>query len=220
MIGLQRLEAPASFDLWWVDLQREPSPDEVAGLSNAERARCARFVFERDRRRYRAAHCALRHLLAVRCRQRPETLVFTEGAFGKPRLEGAATCAFSLSHSEDWALVLMADEGEIGVDVEALRSQPDRSALAAAHFTPRECAALAGLSGSEADLAFLRCWTRKEACLKAVGSGFAVDAASVDVGVDAAPQTVLVAGTLGPQALAVQSFEHEHGFVGALARVL
>jgi hypothetical protein len=64
-----------------------------------------------------------------------------------------------------------------------LRPVPDAAALAAEHFTRREQEALAALPARDRDQAFLTCWTRKEACLKAIGVGLLLSPQSFEVGI-------------------------------------
>jgi len=74
---------------------------------------------------------------------------------------------------------------EIGADVEAVRPLARAGGIASRFFTPSETAAiLARADGDERSLAFLRAWTRKEACLKASGDGLGESLASVEVPVD------------------------------------
>jgi 4'-phosphopantetheinyl transferase len=50
-----------------------------------------------------------------------------------------------------------------------------------AHFAPAEYAALQALPPSDRTDVFYRCWTRKEAYLKALGTGLSTDLASFEV---------------------------------------
>lgn len=146
-------------------------------LSEAEWVRARRFAFEHLRRRYCAARSALRVLLSQRLNVAAADVRFVEGANGKPYVEGAPECAFNLSHSDDVALIAIAQHAtrdEVGVDVEILRPMRDALALAERNYTEPECAPLRPLEGLARDTEFLRIWTRKEACLKALGSGLSV----------------------------------------------
>lgn len=160
------------------------APASLALLSSAERARAQRFVFARDRVRYVQAHAALRQLLAQALGQAdPAALVFGARADGKPWLPAAPRLRFNLSHSADTAVIALSDQAEVGVDVEHPHALPDALALAAAHATAAERAALATLpTPAQRAAAFLRLWTRKEACLKAVGSGLALAPHLLEVG--------------------------------------
>lgn len=196
--------------LWRVALDAPDALQWQSLLSDAERARAARFVFERDRLRYRAAHGALRHLLGI------GGLGFAEGEFGKPFLRERPGVAFNLSHSQSVALVAIG-KGEIGVDVELLRPMEDMPALAAAHFSAAEQRALADTTPDRQSRVFLEIWTRKEACVKALGAGLSIDTRSFHVGPAGAPIRV-DAGTRG--ALALSSFDIGPDAIASIARVL
>ncbi len=208
-------------EFWLVDLRCEPSPAMRSWLSSNELHKASRFVFERDRRRYLAAHTALRQLLAARTQTAPQDLQFTEGEFGKPALRDVARgCAFNLSHSEDEAALLICAEGEIGVDVEALRSMPDAQDLAQRNFSAEECAALSSVDPDLRDQAFLTGWTRKEACLKAIGSGLSIAPRTFTAGIAHDALRTRIATPQGIADVAVQSFCHEQRLLVAWARVL
>jgi 4'-phosphopantetheinyl transferase len=208
--------------LWRVDLDTAPAPEAAACLSEDEWERAHRFVFARDRNRFIAAHAALRGTLSAKTGVPGAFLDFTVGAFGKPMLVEPAGVRFNLSHSQSVALIGIADESEsdVGVDVELLRSMPDAEDLARTYFTEAERRALAAVVPSARDRAFLTCWTRKEACLKATGLGLSVDTRSFDVGVSCEPREVQLPGEDGVVRLALSSFDGGTGVVCAAARVL
>jgi len=206
--------------LWRVDLDQDPAAEGLAMLSDDEWARARRFAFERDRRRFLAAHAALRQLLSRHTDLPGASLSFVHGRFGKPTLEGhAGGVRFNLTHSGAIALIAFHPSADIGVDVEQLRHMPDAQAMAEAHFTPSERAALAALTGEARDRAFLQGWTRKEACLKAIGIGLGVDTRSFDVGVGAESRHVAMPAALGGQHIALASFGLGATALGALATV-
>ena len=94
---------------------------------------------------------------------------------------------------------------------------PDAAQLAEAHFTEDECEALALLHGPERERAFLHCWTRKEACLKAVGLGLGLDTRCFHVGIEADARSVWLPATVGSQRIALSSFALGNSALGALA---
>jgi 4'-phosphopantetheinyl transferase len=214
-----RLPAPPPFEVWLVPLGADGSSTDEALLDEQERGRAARFVFERDRRRFVAAHASLRRLLGQRTGQAPHALRFDQGPYGKPRLRGSPGCAFSLSHSGDLALVALAADGEIGVDLEPVQPMRDAEALVRQCLSEREQLHLHALPASEQPLAFLQAWTRKEACLKAVGTGLQIEPSAVETGIDAAQRRVSIATPEGRREIAVSSLVPAPGWVAALARV-
>jgi 4'-phosphopantetheinyl transferase len=143
-------------------------------LSDDERRRASRFVFDRDARRYIVARARLRQLLAARLGAPPESLEFAYGAHGKPalaqRFAGSGLC-FNVSHCDDVAVFALSNGPAIGVDVEAIRVMSDADAIAARLFTRRENQAYRALDWRDKPLGFFNCWTRKEAFVKALGEG-------------------------------------------------
>jgi 4'-phosphopantetheinyl transferase len=214
-----RLHAPPPFELWRVDLAAVPAAADLALLDAHERARSARFHFERDRGRYAAAHVALRRLLAQRTGRDVASLAIEAGPYGKPYLAGAPRCAFSLSHSDELALVAFADDGEIGVDLERVRPLSDLEGLERQCLTTAERHALAELAPDVRALAFLRRWTRKEACLKALGTGLHIEPSTFAVDGDAQAQEVCVSTISGPRNVRVHDVDVASGWVAAVARV-
>lgn len=205
--------------LWLVDLDARDHPEPA--LSPDEERRAARLAFERDRARYFAAHRALRRLLMAHAGLDAPSVVFTAGLFGKPALAGAPDWRFSLADCEDVALIGIAGGADdVGVDIERLRPVPDRFDLAAGLFTTAEQAELEATPPLRRDGAFLRGWTRKEACLKAIGSGLALEARHVAAGLAPGRRRVTMDAPHGRFTVVVQSLELGEMLVGAVARVI
>lgn len=216
-MSLYPLPGPSGTELWLVDLDQTgvPSP----WLAPAELARAERFHFEHDARRYRASHAALRQLLARRTGLDPLALHFEQGTYGKPRLATAQAPHFNLSHSGGWALIGICASAPIGVDIEAPRAMDDLLALAERNFSPRELEALRGLPENRQPQAFLRCWTRKEACLKALGSGLSVEPSVFEAGIAPEALSTTIGFGGGVCRMEVLSLDLPQGLQGAVARV-
>jgi len=212
--GLCSVEAPVCR---YVDLDEDAGPEAESILSVEELERAARLQFEADRRHYVAAHAALRRALAAHTGERAETLRFTHSAFGKPSLSGWHRVRFSLSHSRALGFIAIGERGPLGVDVEQLREVPDALELAGQHFTRSECEALAALPEVERHRAFLTCWTRKEACLKAIGLGLIVPPECFEVGLESDCRSVEVPVAGRILWLALQPAPFRSDSVGALA---
>ncbi len=193
------------------------APEAVLSADEHDRAR--RFAFERDRKRWAAARVALRVLLGRHTSSPPHTLQFVVDGPGKPRLLDGA-CVFNLSHSEDRAALVVAAAGNVGIDIEVLRSVPDQKALAQRLFTPAEQQELLRAPVRTQDGLFLTCWTRKEACLKAVGSGLQVEPASFEPGSDPAYRTLQLRSAGRMVSVEVQTLATGPGFVCSVARVV
>lgn len=186
---------PADAELWRVDLDAYAEVVALDGLSAHEYARAARTAFGRDARRYLAGRHALRQVLANELDRSPEGLVIEPDQFGKPRLLPAGPLHFNLSHSAHEGLIGVSRDSAIGVDIEVVHQVVDADALAGAHFTDDERAEWSRAGEPLRDRTFLVCWTRKEACVKALGVGLSAQAASIDAG--CAPDERVVAIPLG-----------------------
>ncbi|MCC7358229.1 MAG: 4'-phosphopantetheinyl transferase superfamily protein [Anaerolineales bacterium] len=169
--------AATELHLWRLRLDlpaRAQSATETA-LAPDERERAAHFYFAADARRFVAAHGQLRQLISAYVGRRPAELVFAANDFGKPGLAAPAdVLQFNLAHSGAWALVALTAAVPVGVDVEACRPITDRAAIAERFFAPGEAQRLSALPAGEQAAAFFRCWTRKEAYLKARGLGLSL----------------------------------------------
>jgi 4'-phosphopantetheinyl transferase len=160
-------------DCWCIsteELQRQYESLAQELLSPEERARADSFYFEHDRRRYLAAHAALRLLIARYTGESPGSLAIQKDSNGRPILENLAL-HISLSHSGKLVLIALSSAAPVGVDVEEIREIPELMAIARSHFSMTEVEAITRLSASQRVTAFLVIWTRKEAFVKAIGQG-------------------------------------------------
>jgi len=150
-------------------------------LCEQERRRADRFAFDRDRDRFVVAHAGLRCVLSLYARVPGQDLEFLSAPGGKPRLVSPGELRFNLSHSGDRALIAVAWEREVGVDLEAVRDLRDLGGLAASCYSPTERRALAAVPEASRLEAFFDGWTRKEAFLKLLGDGLSRPLDSFDV---------------------------------------
>ncbi|HYE52494.1 MAG TPA: 4'-phosphopantetheinyl transferase superfamily protein [Azospirillaceae bacterium] len=161
--------------VWVVDAARaaaEALPMLEALLDAEERARMARFRFERDRALHTVARGALRLVLGRTLGLDPRTLAFAAAPGGKPHLAApTADLRFNLSHTGGRVLVALARGVELGVDVEALDRKVDWRGVGRMVAAPEEMAALEAAPPDRAAAVFFRLWTAKEAYIKALGTG-------------------------------------------------
>ena len=171
-------------DVWHAELDREPSTVEVlhALLSPDERERASRFHFARDRDRYVVGRGVLRMLLGDYIGVAPELVRLPDGPQGTPRLAMSGP-RFNVSHSGAVALYAISSTGEVAVDVELFRPEFAREHIAERFFSPTEVATLRSLPEDLQPSAFLTCWTRKEAYIKARGEGLSLPFDRFDVSV-------------------------------------
>ena len=191
-------------------------------LSDDERLRASRFVFERDRSRFIVGRARLRHLLAMRLGVRPAAVEFAYGARGKPRLSdrfAGAEMRFNVSHCAGIAVYAFAGGREIGVDAEAVRALDDADEIAARFFSVRENEAYLALESRDRPLGFFSCWTRKEAFVKALGDGlhYPLDRFDVSLAPEEPARILRVEDTPGEQCgWTLHSFTPGPGLAGAV----
>lgn len=162
-------------------------------LSPDERARAERFQFERDRRRFTVARGMLRTLLGEATGLSPAAIVFAQSQYGKPCIVTAPPAIhFNVAHSADMAIYAMSCSCVPGVDIEYVHRDIDEDAMAKRFFTSREYAELQRVPVATRKRAFLACWTRKEAIVKAIGQGLRMplDKIEVTVAPNAEPQVL------------------------------
>lgn len=173
-------------DLWWVRVPPAPGlMEEASGLlTDLEVERATRFRDLPSRDRFLAGRLALRRLLGRYLGKDPRRISLALGPAGKPRLGDAEShgVTFNLSHSGEWVLLAFGWGGSVGVDVESVSGFRDLEEVAARIFTVGELAELRALSSHRRVEAFFRGWTRKEALLKALGTGLAGGATELPTG--------------------------------------
>jgi 4'-phosphopantetheinyl transferase len=82
---------------------------------------------------------------------------------------------------------------EVGVDVEKVRRDVELEQIARRFFSAHEQMQLAALPADERVDAFFRCWTRKEAYIKATGDGLSLPLTQFDVSLANEPGNTLLA---------------------------
>jgi 4'-phosphopantetheinyl transferase len=191
-------------------------------LSDGERLRASRFVFERDRCRFIVGRARLRHLLASRLGVQPDAIELVYGAHGKPALSrrfAGSDLRFNVSHSEDLAVYAFSHGREIGVDVEAVRELRDADDIAARFFSRRENKSYQALEPRDKPRGFFNCWTRKEAFIKALGDGlyYPLDRFDVSLEPDEPARILRLEHKPGSECgWCMEAFSPARGFVAAV----
>ena len=202
--------------LWRLDLDAQETARDV--LNDEELARAARFHFERDRHRFIAGRAALRRILAAYLGRAPADLVFTVGPHGKPALENLGL-EFNLSHSGGCGLLAVTRGRRVGVDVERVRADFAGEDIARRFFAPAEVEALAASAPDQYATGFFRCWTRKEAYVKARGDGLSLALERFEVPLDQGATRALASCLDDPSECARWSLREvvpAPGYLGAL----
>jgi len=188
--------------LWRGFSPSEAPMDDASGaqfvplLSGEETARMLRFHFAHDQSAFAFARGMLRTLLGSYLGVGPELVSFQTSELGKPSLSGEraqSSLHFNLSHTAGAVVVAVCLDREIGADVERVRQDFDVDDIAGKFFSPSEQKALRSFAPGQSRVdAFFRCWTRKEAWLKARGSGLSFPLTDFDVSMSAREGDVLL----------------------------
>ena len=172
------------FNAVHVDLLRDDNEEAVslldsyrALMSNEERERMARLVFDRDRRRFLLTRALVRTTLSRYCAMPPADWRFIANVHGRPEIldrpAGVPDLRFNLSHTDGLIACAVTIGREVGVDVEHVGRRLTHD-IASRFFAPREVADLHRLPADEQARVFFDYWTLKEAYIKARGFGLAL----------------------------------------------
>jgi 4'-phosphopantetheinyl transferase len=190
-------EAPAAFSLadhevhiWLAHLPSVRTSFTIlcGVLSDEECARARKFHFAEHRERWQMTRGILRLLLASYLETPASEIAFQYGAHGKPELKRSISSGlrFNTSHSGDYAAFAFTRAGQVGVDIECIRDDmPGRDDIVRRYFAPGEQREWFAVPESERARAFFKLWTRKEAFVKARGSGLFSGLDRFEVSLDA-----------------------------------
>ncbi len=128
--------------------------------------------------------------------------MFEEDKNGKPFLLADAKSkppTFNVSSSQDLALLAVARDLKLGVDIERIDPKRADRQIVESHFSSIEREALKNLVESQWLDAFFHCWCRKEAFIKAVGKGLSLplDRFAVSVASDRPAELIELDPSLG-----------------------
>jgi len=211
--ALSPLAPPRGVDLWVFALE-QPAAREArltANCSARELERAARMLVPRRRREFLVGRGAVRSILGAYLGIAPRHVEIAVGPHGKPFVDAPGAPAFNLSHSGDMAVVAVSAGFDVGIDIERVDPALDVMAIARRFLAPDEVAHLASLEAAARAAAFSRLWTRRQACLKTSGTGFAIGLGEVRTPL---PRS---AAPTSDGARTIVDIDPAPGYVGALA---
>jgi 4'-phosphopantetheinyl transferase len=200
---------PAQPAIWQNEVHIWRAPLDVTwswtfdeALSLDDRTRADRFKFESDRRKFCAGRAALRLILSRYLGIKPGRIPLETGDYGKPFIADkniAQGLRFNISHSNQLALISIARDREVGVDIEFMRSDFATDEVATHFFSPAEVAEFRTVPPALRTRSFFNCWTRKEAYIKARGEGLYCPLDQFDVSVTPEVPPMLLASRVDPK---------------------
>jgi 4'-phosphopantetheinyl transferase len=146
-------------------------------LSDEEKGRQQKFVFEKDRHLFLVAHAFVRTCLSRYCEVTPEQWVFSQNKYGKPFIDCShldRPFNFSLSHTQGLIACLVTVAHQVGVDVEHILRKDSKIGIAERYFTQEEVNDILSYPSNERAIRFYEYWTLKEAYIKAKGMGLSI----------------------------------------------
>jgi 4'-phosphopantetheinyl transferase len=162
------------------------SPDKIAELTqhldSDERHRSERLLDRSKADSFIVARARMRQILARYLELTPNNIVFTYGEQGKPELadQHDQTLKFNLAHAGYWGVVALTIRADVGVDMEQIDQKLDYDKIAKNIFSADEIDRLQNTPILRRRRNFYRMWTRKEARLKLLGTGFSIPSAPVE----------------------------------------
>ena len=172
--------------IWTVsfDLPDDLVANLIKLLSAEEKKKADRFKFPHLKRQYTVFHATLRKMLAYYLGVNEKKIAFTRGTYGKPAVSediNHLNIQFSMSKSSESGVYAFMIGNEIGIDIEKINQLPDMVNIVKRHFTTDENHIFENMQDKEKLGWFYTVWTRKEALLKAIGTGLYVPLENIDV---------------------------------------
>lgn len=212
--------------IWWYSLGGALQPEMSALLpllSDEEHYRAGKFRFDKDRDDFVLSRTALRSLAGAYLEKSPAQVRFSYSTHGKPFLAPAhspSRLSFNISHTDGLALFAFTLDRRIGIDVEKVRKDFEPEQIAERFFSVAERRALRETPQEQKKEAFFRCWTRKEAFIKAKGSGLSHPLDQFDVSILPNDEPALLATRPNPEearSWIIRSLEMPSQYIAAVA---
>jgi 4'-phosphopantetheinyl transferase len=145
-------------------------------LTPEERARKQRYYFEKNRHEYLITRALVRSVLSRYAPVRPAAWTFSANQWGCPAVASPAgtSLRFNLSNTRGLVCCLVAEDRDLGVDVEDLGREGETVSIADRFFSPSEVAELRAQPEESRRARFFDYWTLNEAYIKARGMGLAI----------------------------------------------
>jgi phosphopantetheine--protein transferase-like protein len=138
-------------------------------LNNDDRIKAEKLHNSKDQQTTLICHTLLRLILSSRLNKNPDEILYRLGAKGKPELNDNSLF-FNISHTTDSFVIAISENFPVGVDLEGLNKHLNYEPIVKRFFSEKEAEYILNTPVESKDRFFLL-WTRKEALLKAIGTG-------------------------------------------------
>lgn len=148
-------------------------------ISADEKSRADKFLFNEDRDTYIISHALVRLTLAFKLNAVASKMAYLKTINDKPYLAGFPV-HFNLTHTKNAFAFVMSTDSYVGIDLEEINKNIHIPSIVKTFFSKNE---RDFIFSSEEGLEerFIKLWTRKEAFLKALGTGIGVDLPKIEV---------------------------------------
>lgn len=214
----------STVDIWYL---RNSQPNEVTSillsyLTDEEKEHASSYFTQELTNSYICSRGGLRFLLSQYINTPLNKVVLKYTEHKKPFIENSEI-KFNVSHSGEYVIyaVIKNANALIGIDIEQLKKLDDLDEIAKHHFTDAEYKSIQDQARPEDKLiSFYRCWTRKEAAIKAIGTGlyFPLDNIEVTCSPCVLPEILKFVGFADPEKTwCLKEIIIDHNYIASLA---
>ncbi|KAI9133819.1 4'-phosphopantetheinyl transferase superfamily protein [Acaryochloris sp. CCMEE 5410] len=212
--------APQTLHIWRLPLRSEGTNHWWDLLSRDEQQRAQRFVRSQDQDKYVQVRGTLRCLLGQYLHIPGQTLCFDYGDYGKPQLISSCNSLnlqFNVSHSHELAVIAVTQTTAVGIDIEQVNPQARYIDISQRFFATAEHETLLQQPVEEQCRTFFQLWTRKEACVKAMGGSIAHALDQINVAQGLHQASIAIEMQEEPHELFLHNLFPDPNFAGAVA---
>jgi len=168
-------------DIWTIPLDtNHDSTEALKKLLDTQELERYDKLHPNHQHRYLVSHAACRQILGGYTNTSAKQISYNKNDHGKPALDHENPVYFNLTHSHDLAILAISKYSEIGVDVEYFKNKASWKKIAQRFFTETEVSYLQNQPEDMQENLFFQIWTRKEAYIKAIGTGLSTSLSSFD----------------------------------------
>lgn len=164
--------------------ERNSVENYIQFIPEDEKVKVNRSKFSVNRQNSIITYYFRRKILSQYLIIEPSEIEFSYNSYGKPLISEHQRSGihFNYSHSGEFLIFAISKNIEVGVDIELVKDLPDMIDLAKNYFSEKELQHFHSLENKTDRVNFFyEIWTRKEALLKALGTGIIDDLRSINL---------------------------------------